>query len=787
MKKGQFRMKKIVTACLLGVSAIATQPVMSASHPLTNVIYDAASGTTYIDQVVAIDWDINNPPSLVIEGVNTTLDQAYLLSVMQTASDTLYTMTEGKMRLGKISIYSNQFLDNADLLIVNKDGRANASTSGLNVSGARNQVFTIYSNTPETINSLGRTIGHEFGHYFFGLLDEYREAGKMDTSDPGAPQDRDTALSTVMSDHMANDAFSTSTDYVGTVQTAQYRWFGKSAWETLVADPQSDSTLQKNGGSPRTWFDSFKNMTAPTGQTLTKPKNTNASRASIQMSYMSGTKTAILIDLGVTQEELDGFKKAAEASINALMTGSQLVVLTIDGVNFTEVAALQTVGAGDADVVRTAARAAINALTASTAATADGLDKALGNAAIQVSPLAAAQDAATKNGTAAPLTTSVTITQTPVIQLFTTSATSASQATISLLKNGGVMLNPQMLQKATNGNMSEVARASRGRMVQTKKLTDLVKKSVQATRDSSGEQIQVITDAATDALAAGTALDMPFTVATFDGKVTVSAYIGANTGMSLELTTPANGTITSANAAGSGITYTVNTDEGSLSFEIPANYVGRSGDWNATVKTTVASTEPVEMDVTVESSLTVDTAIIGGTVEDPRSPIITTTLSQPMPVKHATVTADIFDTNGVQIKAGLVLKDDGVAPDMKPGDGVYTASLSGIVSKAAELEVVINVTNPNGLAAYGTTGARRAGVNVADVNMGGAFARQEALNFSFTPAAVKAIATAGSGGCTLGRGGLIDPILPALVLGAGLFAIRRNRTASIANKTPEIL
>ncbi|TXT39644.1 MAG: hypothetical protein FD135_2076 [Comamonadaceae bacterium] len=779
-------MKKVLTAVFTAVSLVCAPSVQSANHPLTNVTYLAASGITQVDQVVAVDWDLSNPPTVMIEGVATLLDMAYVYEVMAIASDTLYTMTEGKVRLGKITVYSKQFLDNADIMILNKNDRANATAAGLNVNGANVQMFTVSEGAGETTQAMGRTIAHEFGHYLFGLYDEYREAGKMDTSAPSSPQDRDTPRNTIMNNHLQFSTLSAPADYADPTQrqTAQYRWFGKSAWETLVSDPATDSALQQQGGLPRKWFDSFKNMSAPT--TLSKPVNNVASQASLQITLMNGTRTVLVLDQGVSSTELVGFVKAAEAAIDAMAAGSQLAVLTVSGAQFSTLVPLATLGAGAADPAKQAAKAALSRLVPVNSAATGGMDLALRQAAVLASPLAAAQDAATKANTPAPLTTSIEVTQTPIVQLFALSSASASDETGNVLAKGGIMFNPQLLNKGTAGNMGALSKAARGHMVQTAKVSDLVMKSIRTTQESAGALIQTITGNGTDALAAGQTLSMtvPIASSAIDGIVTLSAYVGDNTGMSLKLTSPTGLVVTALNAQALGISYFADEQEGIMEFEIPATYANRAGQWTATVTATTASIDPVELEATVESKMTVMTSVAGGSAEDPRPPMIFTTIKQPLAVKNVTVTADAFDANGKLIKMDIALKDDGQSPDAIAGDGIYSASLAGLLPSAGEYEFVVYASNPGLKAAYGTGGTRKAGGNIADIVLAENFLREDAVYYDYQAKTAAAIATpassaassAGGGGCTLGHNGPFDPVFPALVLGAGLFVLRRKQT-----------
>lgn len=779
-------MKKLIYLALLWSSLLLGGAALAGSHPLTKVVFDKTSGTTYIDQVVHIDWDIDNPPSLMIEGVSTPLNRAYITSIMQVASDLLYTMTEGRMRLGKISVYGNAFLDRADMQILNKDGRPNAHIDGIDVAGMRNQNFTQPFGEPATVTYIGKTIAHEFGHYVFGLLDEYREVGNFKTDDPGSPQDRDTARPTIMNSQMDYSRFSNAADYADATkrQTAQYRWFGRSAWETLVADPSTDLPHTK-ADKPRTWFDSFKGMSVPT--TLAVPVDANKSRASLQVTFMKNApKVAYVFDLNVTQAELDGFIRAATASINAMAAGTVASSLTFSGDNFVEIGTV-TLGAGADDPMRQAARDSFLSHKATPGTGFAGLNSALRRASVLISPLAAAQDNASKLGLPAPLTTSVEIVATPVIELFTTTASTALPETLTALANGAVMLNAEMLNKGNGGNMETLAKATRGSPAIANSAAELEKKVLHHVHAMLGDGMPNIASQKFDSFAAGAKLEMKFLIASkaIDGKVVLEALVGPNVGMSLELKTPGGVTVNESNAASLGITYKNNSAEKSLSYYIPTTFPGRAGSWTATLSAVNASVAPVELEAETDSKLSVQVAIIGGTKEDPRPPMITAIVQQPVIVKKASVTVDIYDATGALVKAGIVLTDDGLGVDSKPGDGVYSASLEGILIKSGDYDIEVHVSNGDLTAVYGTGGALSAGANAPDIRIGENFYREENLDFAFfsnSLAAQVTEAVLSGGGCTLGRGAPFDPLFPLLVAGAGLYLLKRKRLAALSNE-----
>lgn len=305
--------------------ALGAHVACAAEHPLTKINYDAAKNVNVVDMVMSIDWDFDNPPA--------GRDKSYIESILKQATQSYYTMTEGKQMLGKVYVYKNsQFMDNTDIQYTAKDGRANAHVAGVsNCKACRVQMF---AGTNETPDAHGKTVAHEFGHYILGVSDEYREEGGTSTN-PGSPQDGDTPKDSIMNSHLTFVNLSTATDYAdpATQKTAQYRTYGKSAWETLVSPPETDL----NGGPGRTHFDPFKNFTAPTAATLTKP--TTGWESAFQVVYMgsnaatttpgsaqSGPINVIVIDTTTSKPQLDAQLNAAQQVINAAGDNNRVAV-----------------------------------------------------------------------------------------------------------------------------------------------------------------------------------------------------------------------------------------------------------------------------------------------------------------------------------------------------------------------------------------------------------------------------------------------------------------------------
>ena len=231
---------KNTLAVLLGAS-MALQPIVAqaAIHPVTAIKTESATLET-LDLVMNTDFDFDASPAAVVNGI--TLDRAYATSVLKVMAQGVFTMTEGRHRIGNVFVYRNNlFGNNVDIKLLGaKSGRSNASASGWRKRGTTTNNYTAFPDSPaESVNDIGKVIAHELGHYVYGVLDEYREAGKpVDSADPGAPAQTDTPLNTIMNNHREFDSFSTPGDYVAGVQTAQGRAMGGSAWETLArAEP----------------------------------------------------------------------------------------------------------------------------------------------------------------------------------------------------------------------------------------------------------------------------------------------------------------------------------------------------------------------------------------------------------------------------------------------------------------------------------------------------------------------------------------------------------------------
>lgn len=760
--------------------ALGAYAAGAAEHPLTKINYDAAKNINIIDMVMSIDWDFDNPPA--------GRDKSFIEGILKQATQSYYTMTEGKQMLGKVYVYKNsQFMDNTDIQYTAKDGRANAHVAGVsNCKACRVQMF---AGTNEAPDAHGKTVAHEFGHYILGVSDEYREEGGTSTN-PGSPQDGDTPKDTIMSNHLGFVNLSTATDYADPAaqKTAQYRTFGKSAWETLVSPPETDL----NGGPGRTYYDPFKNFAAPTGASLTKP--TTGWESALQVVYMgSGTATpngntttqngpinVIVIDTTTSKQQLDAQLNAAQQVVNAAGDNNRIAVYAypysnVPVVSLTSLAQSNARSSVKEAIARIAqdsvgddntngdrlfdwAETTLPGYFPSGAKSTSGLgyyyrlysgtNKGLGvkdgrvayydgMTVADVGPISQwlPQSRQTLSATLQKSLDAIksvrTDADTPMVTLFTTDTQTVDNSVAKSLQDAKVAVNPVVLTVAkgtaagrnrfsstTPDTMSlyDLAKGTKGLFQEAGKVADLSRNATKAANSAEGDNFEPVTETMSDPLAAGADARATALISSsdIDGEITFQAYWSDEDSgkISYALTTPSGAKITPSTLP-TGVTYASVAGEGTATYTVATSFAGRAGAWTSTVTASKDTVDSVFQEVAVKSSLAAVVDIFGGSRDDKRSMTAVVEVSGPLPVKGASVVADIYSADdGRLVKSGLVFKDDGVAPDIRSGDGRYTASLADLA--AGDYEIAAKISN-DGTAVFTTAGATKKGINQPDV------------------------------------------------------------------------
>lgn len=182
--------------------------------------------------------------------------------------------------------------------------------------------------------------------------------------------------------------------------------------------------------------------------------------------------------------------------------------------------------------------------------------------------------------------------------------------------------------------------------------------------------------------------------------------------MTYTLTTP-SGTVVSPTSLPAGITYAHNAAEGEATYTVAANFAGLAGTWRSTITANGATSEPVGQEVLTDTQLAAVIELHGMAAADKGSAYAVVEVSGPLAVQNAVVKADVYNAaTGATVRSGLVLKDDGVAPDDQAGDGQYTINLTDLPQ--GEYEIVVTATN-GGQAVFTTKGNTKQGTNKAPV------------------------------------------------------------------------
>jgi len=211
------------------------------------------------------DWTVDDGP-------NDADQRAYEERIKELAR-AVYQSTNGGHKIGMVTIYRDGALANLVDVLWNEncpiDEGPRSNTAGFGVAGKRIWMCTNWpgASTIATPKGSGYTLAHEWGHYTYGLYDEYAQEQcnpadiATNTCWDGTPRGTDTeAIPAIMNNQWfaasgtvpagysgsAADFLEFSTQNINpfradsTGTNAQKRVFGESAWETLTRDPATD-------------------------------------------------------------------------------------------------------------------------------------------------------------------------------------------------------------------------------------------------------------------------------------------------------------------------------------------------------------------------------------------------------------------------------------------------------------------------------------------------------------------------------------------------------------------
>jgi len=242
-------------------------------------------------------------------------------------ADALYEMSNGVHRLRRIEIFGNGAAADVADIRWSQNCHPKATTSGF---GKKNQYITMCDLSPATPGNpisqdylanpkLGGwgSLGHEWGHYAYGLLDEYQYAPR--TCDfvtlPFKPCKDDVApVPSIMNSGdtaaIRNDISWLNFSYRGnnSGKTAHHRLYGVSAWETLARPPQQDPRDgQRNNYPTRRHYPELARV-APANNAVPSREldKANQARAALAIVWMGGGGTVTAANSTVLQQNTTG-------------------------------------------------------------------------------------------------------------------------------------------------------------------------------------------------------------------------------------------------------------------------------------------------------------------------------------------------------------------------------------------------------------------------------------------------------------------------------------------------
>lgn len=745
------RTKTPLATLLAAVIALHPLTSWSAIHPLSFAKTESATLQT-LDLVASTDFDYDATPAPLTPG-SVELNRTFVNAIFAEMAQFMFTMTEGRHRVGTVYVYrNNRFSSNVDIKVLGlAPGRSNAHVAGWQKRGRTSNNFIARSATVErTPQALGRVIAHEHGHYLYGLYDEYREIGRP-LGNPRSPADTDTPIDTLMNNQQRFSTFSTPGDYTEEVQVAQRRAHGASAWETLArpqsADPASIQNLQ------RTAFAAFSGFIPLSQTALTKPVDGWDGAFKVVYVPNPAAVDVYVIARNLSAEQLAGVKNSVVESLRQepLAATSWVSVVTFPG------STVLPLSVFDTEAKRTAAIAAVEALTPDTTAAdiTQTLDTVLADLNTRLNTDRSIQfgDAINLHVVAGSEDRIATATRDRIRELrvaLNASVITADVAQASSTSKRGVidsdLAKSAMRAKAagTTVTLAQLAHTSGGHFTDAHRISALTAGVTRSKNASTGLPEAPLSTDFVARLAAGAQFDLKTPVlAKIDGKLTFTAIWSndADNGkLRYELTAPDGARFVPADptqkqtftTSAGEVKYRFDGSANTANFEVSGKYLTRNGVWISTVTATTVVSKPIEQTVAADSLLLAEIEVIA---DGTANPVLEVNVASDRAVEGAAVKAVFYDNDGT-VKLTQTLYDDATNGDEQAGDGTYTMQLGGLLA-AGQYDVLVTIGNSAANSAvFSTRGSTEQGVDVAPEPLGGPFSRTADTMLTMAPTTV---------------------------------------------------
>lgn len=632
-------------------------------------------------------------------------DQRKYEAVIKYWADAIYESSNGTHKLGKVRIFRNGKQSKVADVVWNEKEWPRANVSGYGTDGQRIMFGDIFPGGCGTgcdkdmladDDGAGYTLGHEWGHYTYGLYDEYK--GSSATGGITTPLSTDEPVTPAImhSQWKARGGnyewlnFSTSNNIGDVNKTAQGRAYGASCWDTLIRDPKNDpKDGDRNTLPARTYYSNLKGQEPTATDSWVKKELPGAQatgRDKLDIIWMADD---IVMQVVIDRSGSMGGSPIA----NAKTAASTLVDVTRDGhtslgvVSFnhsvTQDQAIVDIPDPGGDAVKTTIKGVIGGLSSGgNTAMYDAADVALG-------------------GLNAWYTTNSSKANKVIFLLsdgMDNSSTATEAGVIAAFKTSSVPLFTFGYGSgAPGGTLSNLADQTGGKFYSSP--TTLAEIQAAFIEANAAASSATTVSSGSSSTPANNTINYDYLVDdTIESLKIAASFAGVVGDLTFALQGPAGALTENLTCAGAGSSVTCNGEvlnatlltQGTGTYSVVAtNTTGTAVDLSVNViGYPVAGTRTY--DVTV--------ATLGGSeITYPEPVVITATVSQGVPITGINLTAIITDGNSAQTQ--LPMNDAGTDGDGIAGDGVYSAIWS-TYSASGSYSIRVSVDNSAGTAAY---------------------------------------------------------------------------------------
>lgn len=254
-------------------------------------------------------------------------------------ADAIYEMTNGAHKIRNVTIYDNgRFADRADIRWIQFEQQPRASVSAY--GKGRGTVFmgdaifdqnTLITN-PDSLSVFVQTLTHEWGHYFYGVGDEYTQQAGDVLPNPCSVM---CAAGGALDYSKLNFSTRKSTVLAGRTNNPHYREYAASGWETINRSPNDDPAPVR--GRRLYWPDLGRVAPgAADDPSLELPANQTAARNVLVINWADANLTArkyrvLLLDVSAdmgNDNKLASAKVALKNYVDASNVNDRIGIIT---------------------------------------------------------------------------------------------------------------------------------------------------------------------------------------------------------------------------------------------------------------------------------------------------------------------------------------------------------------------------------------------------------------------------------------------------------------------------